>query len=492
MAKLLTGTRIYGTATVDTILTVNGTTSATNTFSGALTVAGGVGITGDTWVGGQLYVNGQPVLTGGGGGGGGYVANIVAGTDTAVSSSSGVITIWSTATLQSITSRGSSTNQIITILNATNSISPTSGALQVSGGLGVGSDAYFAGLIVTRSVAQSNNTSTGAIISAGGAGIAGNAYIGGAVWANTGAFVVSKLELRDATTSTINVARLSQTGTTAVLHIGRTDQINQPSINFRSSGSDIDFDTKISSSGGNNVTGNGNLNLYAVTVDLPSTTLASNTYTGALTVSGGVGIAGSTFIGGNLYAQSPTASSAYNNGALVVTGGAGIAGNVYINGNVLSVGNGASTRGITGVKVFSNGTFATAGDAQKSVYVLRRQITGSSYTVLTTDNSTAGSTNQVCLPDNATFAFNILITAKSGTSTDEGAWKFDGVISRYNGASTTILRVSNKTKIWSSVALWDCQVLADATTGALIVQAKGDGANTIRFVATVDTSEVTT
>ena len=63
--------------------------------------------------------------------------------------------------------------------------------------------------------------------------------------------------------------------------------------------------------------------------------------------------------------------------------------------------------------------------------------------------------------------------------------------SRYNGAATTVLKVVNKTKIWASNPTWDCQVISDSSTGALFIQGKGDGANTIRFVANVQTSEVT-
>jgi hypothetical protein len=52
MAKLLTGTRIYGTGTVDTQLLVSGTEQATSTTTGALEVVGGVGIGGSLFVGG--------------------------------------------------------------------------------------------------------------------------------------------------------------------------------------------------------------------------------------------------------------------------------------------------------------------------------------------------------------------------------------------------------------------------------------------------------
>ena len=55
MAKLLTGTRIYGTGTVDTQLFVNGTNSATSTTTGALQVVGGIGVGGNLFVGGTIY-----------------------------------------------------------------------------------------------------------------------------------------------------------------------------------------------------------------------------------------------------------------------------------------------------------------------------------------------------------------------------------------------------------------------------------------------------
>ena len=52
MAKLLGGTRIYGTGTVDSQLFINTSTSAISTTSGALQVVGGAGIGGDLWLGG--------------------------------------------------------------------------------------------------------------------------------------------------------------------------------------------------------------------------------------------------------------------------------------------------------------------------------------------------------------------------------------------------------------------------------------------------------
>jgi len=55
MAKLLSGTRIYGTATVDTQIFVSGSNAASSTITGALQVIGGAGIGGNLYVGGTIY-----------------------------------------------------------------------------------------------------------------------------------------------------------------------------------------------------------------------------------------------------------------------------------------------------------------------------------------------------------------------------------------------------------------------------------------------------
>jgi hypothetical protein len=63
MAKLLSGTRIYGNATIDTNLIVSGNTISTSTTTGAIVVSGGVGIAGNVSVG-NLNVTGNLVNTG--------------------------------------------------------------------------------------------------------------------------------------------------------------------------------------------------------------------------------------------------------------------------------------------------------------------------------------------------------------------------------------------------------------------------------------------
>ena len=67
-------------------------------------------------------------------------------------------------------------------------------------------------------------------------------------------------------------------------------------------------------------------------VKFTDTTVSTSTTSGALIVSGGVGIADDTYIGGDLHLTSGTASVSYSTGALVITGDIGITGNINMYG----------------------------------------------------------------------------------------------------------------------------------------------------------------
>jgi len=60
---------------------------------------------------------------------------------------------------------------------------------------------------------------------------------------------------------------------------------------------------------------------------------ATSTTSGAVRVSGGLGVTGATYIGGALNVVNGTASTNSASGALVVTGGVGIGGSMYLNGS---------------------------------------------------------------------------------------------------------------------------------------------------------------
>lgn len=66
-------------------------------------------------------------------------------------------------------------------------------------------------------------------------------------------------------------------------------------------------------------------------VRVNSTAASTNTSTGAAVVSGGLGVSGNTYVGGNVVVSSGTAATSYSSGALVVTGGVGVSGALYVN-----------------------------------------------------------------------------------------------------------------------------------------------------------------
>jgi hypothetical protein len=116
------------------------------------------------------------------------------------------------------------------------------------------------------------------------------------------------------------------------------------------------------------------------TVTITSGTASENISTGALRVTGGVGISGRLNLGGDLAVVSGTASSSTTTGALTVSGGVGVSGRINatdltvtnpivgsitgnISGNADTVTNGVYTVGnqtISGIKTFNNGTASSS------------------------------------------------------------------------------------------------------------------------------------
>lgn len=147
----------------------------------------------------------------------------------------------------------------------------------------------------------------------------------------------------------------------------------------------------------------------------------------------------------------------------------------------------------SGKFTYGSGEFSAVGDAQQGTFVLRRQTTTATPAVLTTDGGSGGVVNQVTLPNDSTFAFKILVVARRTDVNDESAgYEFSGVIDRNaNAASTALVGTVTKTVLAEDTTAWDVNVTADTTNGGLKVEVTGEAGKTIRWVATVWTSEVT-
>jgi hypothetical protein len=354
MAKLLSGTRIYGSGTVDTQLFVNGTTLASSTNSGALQVAGGVGIGGSLWVGSDTYIKGAIAVTSATVDLYATKTTIFAGTDTAVNTSTGNVTIWNTSTLQSITNRGATTTNAINVANATSATNTATGALTVLGGVGIGGSLFVQGSIFAsggllgfsqNSISQSTSsvvvTDTGTVqqvtviianttmttFTQTGVTVVGD--VSATSLYDSGRRVVTRVTPTGGTG--ISVSNVQQNGTATSFTINNTGvlsaagsayigvspgtgaiTITNLGVQTISTGSGISVST---STGSVTIVSIDNLQLVtdrgAVTtnaVQINNGTNASATNTGALQVLGGLGV------GQNLYA-----TQVYDSGSRVIT-----------------------------------------------------------------------------------------------------------------------------------------------------------------------------
>ena len=135
---------------------------------------------------------------------------------------------------------------------------------------------------------------------------------------------------------------------------------------------------------------------------------------------------------------------------------------------------------------------SSLGEAQTGTFVLRAATMGATATVLTTNESAAAANNQVILPNSSAYAFSGIIVARrqAAGGTESAAWKIEGLIRREGTAASTTLVASTVTAI-SNVPGWTLALSADTTNGGLAVTATGAAATNIRWVATIETSEVT-
>ena len=145
-----------------------------------------------------------------------------------------------------------------------------------------------------------------------------------------------------------------------------------------------------------------------------------------------------------------------------------------------------------GSSAHASGRFSSQGDAQTQLFVLRSDTTNATAEALTADNSTAGTTNQIVLPNSSAYAFHGTIVArqKASEGTASAAWKVEGLIRREGSAGTTVL-VNSATTVLDNTPAWGMALTADTTNGGLAITITGAAATNIRWVATVNTSEVT-
>lgn len=141
--------------------------------------------------------------------------------------------------------------------------------------------------------------------------------------------------------------------------------------------------------------------------------------------------------------------------------------------------------------VQASGRFASNGDAQAGRYLLRGTTISAVPQELLIDGT--GGSVRLTLPDDSTWTFKVTVT---GHRTDLGnghaGYTAAGVIYRGSGASNTFIQGSvQKSVLGESNPVWDINISADIINGSLKVTVTGEASKTIRWVALVETVEIT-
>src|SRR5207247_8797918 len=110
-----------------------------------------------------------------------------------------------------------------------------------------------------------------------------------------------------------------------------------------------------------------------------------------------------------------------------------------------------------GQHAYASGQFVTPGDAQSSLYVLRRTTTSSTTNELFLDGDSGAY--RLIVGSGSVLAFEVLISAGS-TNVNTAGYQFTGVIKNVAG-TTTIVGTVNKTVLAEDLSSWDAFVEAD-------------------------------
>jgi hypothetical protein len=463
MAKLLGGTRIYGTGTIDTSLAINGTTSATSTSTGALTVAGGIGIGGTVYVGslrGDTTTSGTTW---------GLFYNPVTKEITTATSGSGAGGISSTGTTSTFV-----------ISSTASSTSTTTGALQVVGGVGIGGGVVVGG-VVTATVHLANGAISGSTaIGAFTYGVLSytDNYNLAVLQSNNNSYIQLAIQNTNAGTAASGDIIVSNNLGTANTYYGN---LGMNSSGFTGAGSfNLPNAVYLASSQGDLVLGTFSLNSIrfalnsgatdAITIStvsnsiiinntatITATTASVSTNTGALTVAGGVGIGGGVYIGGSLTATTINTVGAGGGiisgisqlgvGNFTATGIVNISGS--ITSTVTSTNTASSVSTTTGALVVAGGVGIGGNTNVGGSLYVGGAITATSLVTTGVGNAIitgVGSISTVNLTASGSITATNIYTVGAGVSTIVGL----GLISTIASTVTGLLSVTSSTAATST------------------------------------------
>ena len=268
--------------------------------SGALTTEGGFAVALDSWLIGNLRVDGTN--------------NIISRTVESISATTGALQIRGGVGIGWNTHVGGN----VIVYSSIESTSANTGALQIRGGVGISNNTNVGGNVIIYSSIESTSTNTGALQIIGGVGIGSNANILGNIR------IFSSIESISATTGALQI--IGGVGIRGNTNIGGNVIIYSSVESISATTGALQIIGGVGIRGNTNI--GGNVIIYSSVESISATT-------GALQIIGGVGIRGNTNIGGNVIIYSSIESISATTGAIQIIGGAGIRSNANIGGNVI-------------------------------------------------------------------------------------------------------------------------------------------------------------
>ena len=405
-----TGASVIGNSnlknnTATSQVSVSYTTAALDYTSGAFTVSGGVGIGGSLFVGGiGASISGVTIsnsIITRGTWNGTAVATQYGGTGQNFSSSTGLVQISSgtasvittSAALASIISDETGSGALVfgTTPTFTTSVVTSDASFAVFNTNATTINAFGAATILSlgaasgtatfNSINNTSSSSTGALVVTGGVGIGKSVSIGGNLLLFNGANY-SGFRFTGSGNTTYTLPTTSPATGTSVLQSDASGLMSWVPMVAASSSSgagsgtvavpDAQFRLAYYAGTGASVSSTNFISAVGTGVTIFGATNASSTTVAALAIIGGLGITGNAFIGGTTNVINSTVSTGINSGALVVTGGVGIGGSLFTATSVPS--------SVSGVVLSNN--FITSGTWSGSLITSLYGGTGfNSYTV---------------------------------------------------------------------------------------------------------------
>src|SRR6056300_428696 len=413
------------------------------------------------------------------------------------------------------------TDGAVTLTNATNATSKTTGALIVGGGLGVAGDIHAthanledveADSVNITDTTTSTSTTTGALRVAGGVGIVENIFVGGtgkiedatdATTTTSGALqvvgglgVAKTVFAADLSSGSVDVtdATGSTTTTTGALTVGGGVGIVENLFVGGTGKIEDATDATTTTSGALQVVGGLGVaktifaaDISSGSVDVTDATGSTTTTTGALTVGGGVGIVENIFVGGTGKIEDATDATTTTSGALQVVGGLGVAKTVFAadmsSGSVDVTDTTEATSSTTGaLKVAGGVGIAKDVYVGERAYVTGGLVTNTGGVTKKTYSQTGTITTGTAPNINIVFsdhAFSAKITAQLIESDIEiSTLMIDVTGGRRGGASTSTLNIAKgPLSIFGDATLnpWSTTVGATATTLTITPSTNLDG-----------------